>query len=664
MQQALDTADRDTQGTASGLTASDLTASDRGRSIAGLPAEALTNVLDALSSPFLVINADSYEIEYANLAARHGRNPATTCFALSHGTSEPCDTSHHPCPLEEVRKTLRPVRVEHLHLDSNGEERVFEIHGYPILGQNGELTHLVESNVDITAQRQAESALRHSEAKFRHLWDCSPVMLCSIDGNGSIRDVNRRWLEETGYQREQVIGRRAEFLVRPRSARQAFARQVREAGVESASDGTSYTYERADGTAIEVATSYVETIDPAGRQICLAAAENITERRRTEKARELVESQGRLAAVGHLAAGIAHDFNNILQAIHLCGAQIQRAGEDAGSLSEDAATIVEQAERGGLLVRQIQDFCRQSVTNQEPLDLAPFLHGVVTLLKRTLLGGVRVVFETDVEQHLILGDRTQMQQTVTNLAINARDAMPDGGELRIGLSLLEIEEQTALPYPGMWPGKWVRIEVCDTGCGIPREARTHVFEPFFTTKPYGKGTGLGLSQVYGIVKQHGGFIDIDSDGETGTTFRLFFPRLLADTEPEVLAEQPPTLPRGNGESILVVEDQESLLRVISKTLTSFGYQVTATSSGTHALELCARDGAEYDLVLSDMMMPELDGRELFRRLRQGNRLARGLLMTGHFDDDDRPVEGVFERLQKPFSIKVLVEKVAAALRAP
>ncbi len=634
-----------------------------GRAIATLPAGALTDVLDALSSTFLVINADSYAVEYANLAAASDGS-ATTCFALSHGTTEPCDTSRHPCPLEEVRRTLRPVRVEHVHLDANGEERIFEVHGYPILGDDGELTHLVESNVDITAQRQAESALRRSEAKFRHLWNHSPVMLCSIDDSGYISDVNRRWLEETGYRREQVVGRRAEFLVRPRSMQQSFARRVREARSEYLAEGTFYTYQRADNTAVEVAVSYVETIDPSGRHVCLAAAENVTERRKTEKARQLAESQDRLAAVGQLAAGIAHDFNNILQAIHLCGAQIHEAVAGDGSLSENAGTIVEQAERGGLLVRQIQDFCRQSVTNQEPLDLAPFLHSVVTLLKRTLLGGVRVMFEIDVESHLILGDRTQMQQTITNLALNARDAMPDGGELRIGLSLIEIEEKEPPPFPGMWPGRWVRIEVRDSGCGIPREARAHVFEPFFTTKPHGKGTGLGLSQVYGIVKQHGGFIDFDSGRETGTTFRLFFPQLLADPQPEAPAEQRPPLPRGHGESILVVEDQESLLRVISRTLSSFGYQVTATSSATHAYQLCAQEGAGFDLVLSDMMMPELDGPELFHRLRQGNLLAKGILMTGHIIDDDEPVGGIFERLQKPFSIEVLVQKVAAALKAP
>jgi two-component system, cell cycle sensor histidine kinase and response regulator CckA len=323
-------------------------------------------------------------------------------------------------------------------------------------------------------------------------------------------------------------------------------------------------------------------------------------------------------------------------------------------------TIRTQADRAANLVQQILDFSRRSFIQQSPLDLLPLVKDLLKLLERTLPEHVRLELGYDRRQYTVNADATQVQQVLMNLAFNARDAMPDGGTLRFTLTGLTLSPGQAPPLPDLGPGDWVQVEVQDTGMGIRPEDSPHIFEPFFTTKAPGKGAGLGLSQVYGIVKQHGGAIDVRSRPDQGSVFTVYLPRLAdptADLEPTPQAVEV----QGRGETLLLVEDNQALQEALAELLETWGYGVLRARNGVEALAMLAEE--RVDLVLSDLVMPEMGGMELSRRLRQTYPRVKLLVMTGHAPRGEYAGllrEGV-TWLQKPFSVDELVATVQALL---
>ncbi len=268
---------------------------------------------------------------------------------------------------------------------------------------------------------------------------------------------------------------------------------------------------------------------------------------------QMAQQQDRLAAVGQLAAGIAHDFNNIMAAIILYSEMLLSQPDLSGRSYERLTTILQQAQRASGLTRQVLDFSRRSVMEQHPTTLVPFLKELHKLLARTLPESISLRLDFEDEDVIVNADPSRLQQVFMNLALNARDAMPGGGELRFHLGMLDVSDGEVTPSPGMGRGRWVCITVSDTGEGIPAEALPHVFEPFYTTKDVGAGTGLGLAQVYGIVQQHGGHILVWSERGQGTQFSIYLPVLFAAAAP-AQAEMPQPVVRGHSESVLVVED--------------------------------------------------------------------------------------------------------------
>jgi len=280
-----------------------------------------------------------------------------------------------------------------------------------------------------------------------------------------------------------------------------------------------------------------------------------TERKRIE---ERMRGQDRLAAMGQLAAGIAHDFNNILTSMIGFAELVHRRSDVPDSAKADLERVMEGGRRAAHLIRQILDFSRKSLIRRQPLNLASYLRETVRFLQRTIPESIDIVLEISPGQYRVHADPSQLQQALTNLAVNARDAMPEGGELRFGLSCFRLEPDGARPFRGMEPGEWIALSVSDTGHGIPPEVLAHLYEPFFTTKGIGEGTGLGLAQVYGIVKQHGGFIDVETEVGRGTTFLIYLPSLAVWREgPREEARE--EMPRGHGEAVLVVEDEPQVL---------------------------------------------------------------------------------------------------------
>ncbi len=387
---------------------------------------------------------------------------------------------------------------------------------------------------------------------------------------------------------------------------------------------------------------------------------DVTEAREIQKRFYL---QDRLAAVGQLAAGIAHDFNNILAAITLFSEMLLDEPDLTEKGRERLAMVLQQAERATTLTRQILDFGRQTVMEVRPMDLAPFLKEFEKLMERTLPENIRLGLHIGEGPFYVQGDPGRLQQVFMNLAVNARDAMPEGGELHIEMERWQRSPEEHLPFRDMQEGPWIRIRVRDSGKGIEPDVLPRIFDPFFTTKPAGRGTGLGLAQVYGILKQHGGYIDVESRVGEGTTFTIYLPPLEIPTADEVPRRAPATT-RGDGETVLVVEDQPATRQAIQEILESLNYQVRTASNGREALETLARDPDGIQVVLSDMVMPEMGGVALYRELRERFPHLPLVLMTGYpLGTETREL---LERqqvvwLQKPVDAQRLAEVIQAAL---
>lgn len=376
-----------------------------------------------------------------------------------------------------------------------------------------------------------------------------------------------------------------------------------------------------------------------------------------------IQMQERLATVGQLAAGIAHDFNNILAAIVVYADLLKRDPNLPAASRERLAIIHEQVQRAASLIRQILDFSRRSVLEQSTLDVLPFLKEMDKLLRRVLPETIQVELRYQPGSYQVIGDPTRLQQVFMNLAVNARDAMPDGGLLHF-----EIEKLAVLPdspfSANLQTGNWVRISIRDTGIGISQDALAHVFEPFYTTKPVGQGTGLGLAQAYGIIKQHGGHIEVQSCLGQGTIFNIFLPALEPADDEDFSSEQTLEL-EGDGEMILVVEDDAVARQAMCDLLEAYNYHVLVASNGLEALKNYSQHGEKVALVVSDIVMPEMGGVDLYYSLQEQWPQVKMLFVTGHplrERDQDLLERGDVHWLQKPYSIQSFHETIQYLIR--
>lgn len=387
---------------------------------------------------------------------------------------------------------------------------------------------------------------------------------------------------------------------------------------------------------------------------------DVTQEREVERR---VQEQERLAAVGQLAAGIAHDFNNIMAVIVLYTQLGLRVPGLPDELRERLNIIAGQAERATDLIQQILDFGRRAVLERRPMDLVPFLKEQVKLLSRTIPEHIEIDLTYEANAYTVSADPTRMQQVITNLVVNARDAMPKGGRVHLHLDQVRVAEDAPPPLPEMEPGTWVRIAVTDTGVGIPPDVLPRIFEPFFTTKAP-LGTGLGLSQVHGIVRQHDGHIDVQTEEGVGTTFELYLPALPVASE-ATPAPASETLLQGQGERILVVEDDPAMRGALVDTLELLNYRALAASNGREALAILARRREEVALVLSDLVMPGMGGQALFHALRREGHAQPMVMLSGHPMENELQslqAQGLAGWLLKPPDMARLARLLARALR--
>ena len=567
-----------------------------------------------------------------------------------------------------------------------GRNMVIDAAMFPILDTQNELMHVVCQWVDIIEQKLVEQNLKESEERLALVLEGSQMGYWDWNIKTGEVQRNQRWAEMLGYTLPEIELNVKQWtdLHHPDDKAAAWKSIQDHLDGRTPAHHIEYRMRSKNGEYIWILDqARVVERDTQGNPLRMSGTHtDITRRKQAEEAlwqsnyrleetlaelkdtQEQMMHQERLAAVGQLAAGIAHDFNNIMAIITLYS-QLTMSAVGLTQRDQDRlATINTQAWRASHLVQQILDFSRKSILQMQPTDLSALLQNQLELLERTLPEYIKIRGICDLNAHTINADRTRMQQIITNLAVNARDAMPLGGELRIELHPIEVKPDEKPPMPKMKPGTWLQLTFTDTGTGIAPEVLPHIFEPFFTTKGPGEGSGLGLAQVYGIVGQHGGHIDVKTELGTGTTFHIYLPALeTASAQPS--GDDVSRIPQGKGELVLVVEDNATLREGLSAVLTALNYRTVEAANGRIALALLEEMGEQIDLVLSDVIMPEMGGKELFNAIRAQKRSLPVILLTGHPLDKTFIGEAGQEVafwLPKPPSFDSLAAALAEALQ--
>jgi two-component system cell cycle sensor histidine kinase/response regulator CckA len=522
---------------------------------------------------------------------------------------------------------------------------------FPLVGDDGEVTGLCGIATDITARKQTEEALRKSQDRFEKVFRASTIgIIIDRQSDGQIIDVNAATEMMSGYSHAEMLGKTTLEL-----GMWADELDREEAMATLKANGTVRNFEtklRDRHGGLHDTLMTLEMLELAGEPCVLAMAQEVTELKQLNVRLERVN---KMEALGRLAGGIAHDFNNILTAINGYSRLVLDAAPPSSAIHASAIHIERAAARAAGLTQQLLVFGRQQVQEPAVVDLNAAVRNLLAMLRRLIDEDVQLETTLDDDAGAVEIDPAQLEQVILNLTLNARDAMPHGGRLRIATAHTLSDDGESM----------VRLTVEDDGVGIDEETRVRIFEPFFTTKDVGKGTGLGLATVYGIVTQLGGRITVHSERGQGARFDVLLPRSTRHPTTSPSAHDD-TLPRGQGQTLLVVEDDESVCEFVCLVLRGAGYVILAAGDGEAALRVGAAHAGHIDLLLTDIVMPNRNGRSLAEELRAGNPALRVMYMSGYPGDtlqryDGIPAGDAF--LQKPFTREELFRKVAEVLRA-
>ncbi|MCC6214762.1 MAG: PAS domain S-box protein [Polyangiaceae bacterium] len=518
---------------------------------------------------------------------------------------------------------------------------------------------------DLREQRREAESRRVQSAALAAA--ANPMMI--TDRHGKILWVNPAWERLTGWLAADAIGKSPRILKSGLQSPDFYAELwgTIQAGRVWRSELRN---RRKDGSVYPEEETITPVVDAAGAVThFIAVKQDITLRKREEEERWKLEEQlrvsERLNAVGRLAGGVAHDFNNVLSVIQSYAEVVVQDLPEGSPLREDVAEIRHAAERAAELTQQLLAFGRRQVLRIESVDLNRVASNLEKLLRRLLGEDVELVFRLGPAIRPTRADPSQIEQILMNLAVNARDAMPGGGRLTVETSNMVLDAEYCAAHFGVDPGAYVLLAVTDTGVGMDEATRSQIFEPYFTTKPKGKGTGLGLATVHGIVEQSGGHVWVYSELGQGTTFKVYLPQH-ADGLAELPSDRPRPPRRTGTETILIAEDERAVRSIVERVLTSAGYRVLVGTDGADALEVARRYPDPIDLVVTDVVMPRLSGRELVERLKELRPAARALFMSG-YADDAIGYHGILEPgvrfIGKPFTLDAFLREVREALDA-
>jgi len=523
---------------------------------------------------------------------------------------------------------------------------------------------LADLRLQVADLRQREARAAEAEEALRKASEEKSLILSSVseevvyhDRDMVIAWANRAAGESAGLTPEQLVGRMCYEVWHGRNqvCDGCPVQEAMDAGAPAETETST-----PDGRVWHVHGYPV--FGDGGKVIgAVEVVRGITERVRLgEELRQALKME----AVGQLAGGIAHDFNNLMTGI-LCHADLLKSEAQSPEDVREAADLIEgAARRAAELTSQLLGFARRGKQRDVPVDLNATARTSVRLLGRSLDPRIRVRMPFRDEHAFVRGDTVQMEQVVLNLAMNARDAMPEGGKMTLTIHTLDVGAEDCKSRPGAEPGRYVVLNVADTGCGIPEAMRSRVFEPFFTTKPHGKGTGMGLAMVYGIVKDHGGWVEVDSEPGRGTTFRVFLPAAKAPADAGAKPADADLRAPPDASRILVVDDEELVRNVVVRMLSGLGYEVATAADAREAVEYYKRFGRDVSVVIIDMMMPEMDGRRCFTAIRGLDPDVKALLATGCGNENrvqDALDEGMAGLVRKPFQTKQLAKAVKQAL---
>jgi two-component system, cell cycle sensor histidine kinase and response regulator CckA len=525
-------------------------------------------------------------------------------------------------------------------------------------------TLLISICQDVSSQKAVELALRESEARYRLLAENSTDVIWTMELDGRLTYVSPSVRTVLGFSPEELVDRPFDEYLTPESARKFRDRLTRELALPPEKRVRVSLIEcrqrRRDGVLVDIEMSTSWVFDDRGEVVGLqGTSRDVTSRTKLQE--QLRQSQ-KMEAVGLLAGGVAHDFNNILTSMTMSSEMALRELPADSPAAGGFRQILELTQRASGLTRQLLTFSRQQPLRSVSTGVNRLIENLLKMIRRLIGEDIQLHFSAEASPDVILADPGQIEQVLINLAVNARDAMPDGGHLFIRTATESLEEGCPARHAPAAPGWYVAIDVTDTGHGMDRETSDRIFDPFFTTKEKGKGTGLGLSTVYGIVRGHDGFLSVDSVPGEGTTFRIWLP-LSEQPVPAASAADPQEMPGGH-ETLLVVEDEDSLRELITRMFESRGYRILPAAHPAEALEVFREVEGRIDLLVTDIVMPGGTGVDLFRRLKELKPGLRVLFMSGYTDRavlHREVLEPNMPFLQKPFRMHELAERVRRLL---
>jgi len=547
---------------------------------------------------------------------------------------------------------LRVIETKHL---SKGKKVWIETNKVPLHNAKGTVIGVLGTYQDITDRVHAEHALKQSEELYRMMFQGNPHPMWVYDvETHAILTVNDAAIIHYGYSREEFLSMSVDDI-KVESAGQAGTKTFES---EPLQKNVECKHRKKDGTLMYVEVSSCLMMY-TNRKARFVLVNDVTEKKRLEK--QLLRAQ-RMESIGTLAGGIAHDLNNVLTPVMMWLEVLKEKLPD--EKSQNILSLLESStQRGSDMVRQVLMFARGVEGARVELQPVHILKEIKKLIVESLPKSINVMLDFPQDLWKVMGDPTQLQQVVTNLCVNARDAMPSGGTLSIACENVELDESYTHVHIDAKPGRYVMISVTDSGTGIPHKILDRIFDPFFTTKEVGKGTGLGLSTSLAIVKAHDGFINVYSEEEKGSAFKVYLPAVATSNGEQRTTVRKAELPRGKGELILVIDDEPVIREVMKEILTQFGYSVVAASDGTEAISLYVQKQSEIKLVVTDIMMPYMDGIATIRALRQINPNVK-IIGTSGLAQNEASLEALKLHVQgfvrKPFTAKGLLESLIAA----